>query len=346
MSKPSVSVLMSVYNGERYLQEAVESVLQQTYTDYEFIIIDDGSKDRTWELLNAFNDPRIRLISNEENIGLTQSLNKGIQMSRGDYLARQDADDISTSERLAMQMRFLREHPEVGVLGTWVAYIDKQGQRIGTWATPGSPPLVSWSLLFGNCIAHPSVIVRRSLLRQGLTYRPEFPYAQDYDLWVRLNTKTQLANLTDVLYWRRVHEEMIGVKYSEQQDQTVRVVMQQAIKRVLAEEVSDSLIAKLWRSSRGQLLNSHGDVKAVASLVVALYRAFTSKLTLDKGELAEVKKDAVRRLQDLAVCHAEQFQASASRLLWQSIRLDRRLPVNAYFRMMRKFLGIWLRKSS
>ncbi len=345
MSKPSVSVLMSVYNGEHYLQEAVESVLQQTYTDYEFIIIDDGSKDRTWELLNSFNDPRIRLVRNEKNIGLTQSLNKGIQMSRGDYLARQDADDISTSERLALQMRFLEEHPGVGVLGTWIAYIDKKGERMGIWATPGSPLLISWSLLFGNCIAHPSVIMRRSLLQQGMRYRPEFPYAQDYDLWVRLNTKTQLANLTDVLYWRRIHEEMISAKYSEQQDQTVRVVMQQAIKRVLAEEVSDSLIAKLWRSSRGQLLNSHGDVKTVASLVVALYRAFTSKFTLDIGELTEVRKDAARRLKDLALSHAVQLPVAARSVLWQSILLDRRLPLITCFKMMYRLLGMKLRKT-
>jgi len=340
MSKPSVSVLMSVYNGERYLQEAVESVLQQTYTDYEFIIIDDGSKDRTWELLNAFSDLRIRLISNEENIGLPQSLNRGIQLSRGDYLARQDADDISTSERLAMQMRFLEEHPEVGVLGTWVAYIDKQGQRIGTWATPGSPPLVSWSLLFGNCIAHPSVIVRRSLLRQGLTYRPNFLYAQDYDLWARLDTKTQLANLAEVLYLRRVHQEMVGVKHSERQDQTARVVMQQAIERVLADDVSGTLIEKLWRSSRGHRLDSSGDVKAVASLVEDLYRAFSCRYMQDTSELREVKKDAVCRLQDLAVLHAKQFQTTASRVFWQSIRLDRRLPVDACLQMMRKCLRI------
>lgn len=337
---------MSIYNGERYVREAVESVLQQTYTDFEFIIIDDGSRDRTWELLSSFDDPRIRLVCNEKNIGLTQSLNKGIQMSRGDYIARQDGDDISTPERLALQMRFLEEHPGVGVLGTWVAYIDEKDERIGIWATPGSPLLISWSLLFGNCIAHSSVVVRRSVLRQGMRYRPEFAYAQDYDLWVRLNAKTQLANLTDVLNWKRVHEEMISVKYSERQSQTARLVMQQAMKRVLAEDVSDSLIVKLWRSSRGQLLNSHDDVRAVASLVVALYRAFTSKPKLDRSELAEVKKDAVRRLQDLAVCQAEQFQAGASSVLWQSIRLDQRLPVEAYFQMMRKFLGIWLRKRS
>jgi len=331
---------MSVYNGERYLREAAESILNQTYTDFEFIIIDDGSRDGTWELLSSFNDPRIRLVCNEKNMGLTQSLNKGIQMSRGDYLARQDADDISTPERLALQMRFLEEHPDVGVLGTWVAYVDEQGQRIGTWATPGSPLLVSWSLLFGNCIAHPSVIVRRSLLRQGMRYRAEIPYAQDYELWVRLNTKTRLANLTEVLYWRRVHDEMISVKYSEQQDQTVRVVMQQAIKRVLADDVSGTLIEKLWRSSRGHRLDSSEEVKAVASLVVDLYRAFSCKNTLATSELREVKKDAVRRLQELSILHAKQFQATASRVLWQSIRLDRRLPVDACFQMMRKCLRI------
>ncbi len=345
MSRPRVSVLMSVYNGERYLRESVESILNQTFKDFEFIIVDDASEDASLEILETYRrkDTRIRLVQNANNIGLTSSLNKVIQMSRGDYLARQDADDISESERLVFQLRFLEDYPDVGVLGTWVAYVDKQGQRTGIWQTPTTPSLVRWSLFFGNSIAHPSVMLRSSLVEGGVAYRPEISYAQDYDLWVRLSAKTQLTNLPEILYLRRVHEEMIGVKHYEQQDQTVRVVMRQAIMKVLGEEVSDVLIGRLWHSSRGELLHTPAHLEAVATLILDLYRIFSTKNTFGAGELAEVKKDVVRRLKNLALSHVGQQPSAACRVLWQSILLERGLPVTTCLKMMYRFLAAKLK---
>ncbi len=129
---PRVSVLMSVYNGERFLRDSVESILGQTFTDFEFLILDDGSTDSTCEILEEYanKDARIVLVRNDRNLGLTRSLNKGLRLVRGEYLARQDADDISLPKRLEMQVKFLDAHPEVGVVGSALEIIDENGNTI------------------------------------------------------------------------------------------------------------------------------------------------------------------------------------------------------------------------
>src|SRR4051794_29608800 len=116
---PKVTVLLAVYNGERYLREAIDSILGQTFQDFEFLIINDGSTDSTREIILSYHDPRIRLVDNEDNIGQTRSLNRGLALAAGQFVARQDADDISEPERLASQVAFLEIHPEVVLLGTW-----------------------------------------------------------------------------------------------------------------------------------------------------------------------------------------------------------------------------------
>ncbi len=117
-SAPRVNVIMAVFNGEQYLQEAIESILRQTFDNFEFVIIDDGSTDKTVEILNRFSDERIKRLTNESNIGLTRSLNRGIRFSRGEYIVRQDADDVSLPERLAKQVAYLDAHSMVGLVGT------------------------------------------------------------------------------------------------------------------------------------------------------------------------------------------------------------------------------------
>jgi len=143
--KPTVSVLMPVFNGEQFLRPAMNSILNQTFTDFEFIIVDDGSTDHSREILNSYTDSRVRLICNESNIGLTDSLNRGLEAASGNYIARMDQDDISLPERLAKQVAFMDSHPEVGVCGTWAKDIDQTDST-----TPGhssdNPMLLKASL--------------------------------------------------------------------------------------------------------------------------------------------------------------------------------------------------------
>jgi glycosyltransferase involved in cell wall biosynthesis len=198
---------MAVYNGEKYLPEAIESILSETFTDFEFLIVDDGSTDRTQEIINSYQDPRIRLISNPENVGLTRSLNRGLDLARGEYIARMDSDDISLPERLAKQQTYMDTHREVAVCGTWAKDIDSAGTVTGVRETPVGDDLEReyWR---PSPIIHPSAIIRRAHLN-GLRYDDQIRYAQDFDLWLRLKPQHKLANLPEHLLLYRVHSDSI-----------------------------------------------------------------------------------------------------------------------------------------
>ena len=216
-----VSILMPVFNGEKYLQEAIESILGQTFVDYEFLIIDDGSADQSFSIIKEFGDSRIKLERNGLNRGLVYSLNKGLDLASGEYIARMDCDDISLPERLAKQVAFMDCHPEVGVCGTWVESMDT-GQIYRCLVDHES---IQAGLLQTNQMAHPSVMIRTSVIRQHrLYYNPAFPYAEDYELWVRMAKLTRLANLPEVLVRHRIHSLQISNLYQKEQQEIADLI--------------------------------------------------------------------------------------------------------------------------
>jgi hypothetical protein len=202
---PKITVLMSVYNAERYLHEAMDSILNQTFKDYEFVIVNDGSTDGTLGILQGYRDPRIRIINNPQNIGLTQSLNEALKSARGEYIARQDADDISLPDRLARQLRFMQTHPEVGGAGSWAEFIDPQGERIRRAQRPTEHDEICAHLLIYNPFIHTSAFIRKQTLEEVGGYREDLRYAQDYDLWWRLAQVGRVTVIPRVLVKRRKH---------------------------------------------------------------------------------------------------------------------------------------------
>ena len=213
---PKVNIIMSVYNGDKYLREAIDSILNQTFTDFEFIIINDGSTDQTKEILESYTDPRIRLF-HQENMGLTKSLNKGLRLAEGEYISRQDADDISEPERIEQEVKFLDDNPQVALVGTHVSFIDKQGKEFDGWKPPCGHEEIRKKLMKGNCFCHGSVMIRRECLSAIGVYREVFKHTQDYDLWLRLSERYKVANLNKVLYRFRRHPKAISrEKLSEQ----------------------------------------------------------------------------------------------------------------------------------
>lgn len=209
---PQVTVLMPVYNGNRFLREAIESILNQTFTDFEFLIIDDGSTDNSVETISSYADPRIRLVRNVTNIGVARTLNKGIGLARGDYIARMDADDVSLPRRIEIQLSFMKENPETDVLATRVALIDAKGNDQGSWEadhTATTHDEIRRRLPDSNCIAHPTVMMRRSIAsRYG--YREDQLHAEDYDLWLRLTADNlKIEKIGDPLLRYRVHTKSI-----------------------------------------------------------------------------------------------------------------------------------------
>jgi glycosyltransferase involved in cell wall biosynthesis len=211
MKETKVSVIMGVYNGERYLHEAIESILQQTFTDFEFIIINDGSNDTASSILQSYKDPRIVLINNDRNIGLTKSLNRGLEICRGVYIARMDVDDISLPERLERQVRYLDANPEIGLLASSFVYIDEAGNEKMLSNPPTNKAQLKEAMLKENQFCHGVVMFRRSCIEKVGSYRPEFRYTQDYDQWLRILEFYEIASLPEVLYKYRVTVKNISV---------------------------------------------------------------------------------------------------------------------------------------
>lgn len=216
---PKISVVMSVYNGARHLREAIDSVLNQTFSNFEFIIVNDASTDRSRDIVLSYSDPRIVLIENERNEGITRSLNKGLRAAQGLFIARQDADDISEPQRLEVEVDFLERFPDVGLVGTHAAFIDRKGRVFGTWETPATHEEIVKGMQYGNCFCHGSVMVRKRCLDTVGFYREAFKYAQDYDLWLLVSEQYRTANISMPLYrMRRSPDTISRSRHSEQLD--------------------------------------------------------------------------------------------------------------------------------
>ncbi len=194
---------MGVRNAEPWVQAAVESILAQTQQEFEFIVVDDGSTDRTGAILDGFVDPRLKVF-HQPRAGLTRSLNRALRLASAPLVARMDADDVALPERFARQLDFLEHHPEVGLLGTGCHEISPSGEVLRTITPPADDGAIRRALIRRNPFIHSSVVMRREALEAAGGYDEGLPVAQDYDLWVRMSRVTRLANLPEPLVLRRL----------------------------------------------------------------------------------------------------------------------------------------------
>ena len=222
--KPIISVVMAVYNGEKFLRDAIDSVLSQTYCDFEFIIIDDYSTDNSVKIIESYQDSRIRLIKNEQNMRLPASLNKGIRLARGIYIARMDADDISLPTRFAKQKEYLDSHLDVVAVGGSYQAMDEAGNDLYVYHAKTGKKLARYYLM-PSPMAHPTVMIRRDIIvNNNLFYDEQYSSAQDYDLWLRVIKKFKIDNLSAVLLRYRLQSNSISAtKRQQQQDNTYEI---------------------------------------------------------------------------------------------------------------------------
>jgi glycosyltransferase involved in cell wall biosynthesis len=298
---PPVSVVMAVYNSAKVVAEAIESILHQTLTDFELILVDDGSTDGTGEILREYarQDPRIELYV-QENCGLIASLNRYGRLAKGRYIARMDADDISLPSRLEKQFRFLEAHPEIGVLGTWIQDIDENRVLGTTWPVPTDSAILRWFLMFGNCMAHSSVMMRRAVLECAGYYRSGALHVEDYDLWIRASEITGLANLPEVLVHYRISGHSVSDKNLFLQDQLATDLKCALIGSLLRHDVRRDAINALQQSAAGVPVRDRVAAMDAANLLPELYQAYAGKVQLTRDETAEIAADVVRRLSLLA----------------------------------------------
>lgn len=251
-SVPLVSVLMPAYNCEAYVLEAVSSMLSQSFADFELLVIDDGSLDSTRKLLESVDDPRLRLVSNERNIGLIGTLNRGLDLATGRYIARMDADDVSAPERLEKQVFYLEGHPDVHVLGSMVNLINEQGMVFGAISGyPTDPDEIHRYLLRECCLIHPSVIFRKDTVKAAGGYAANARHAEDYDLWLRLSVRHKIANLPDKLVSYRMHRDQVSIRNLITQHQVAQRCRRAALKKRAAlgeivSEIEQVVNANLW----------------------------------------------------------------------------------------------------
>jgi glycosyltransferase involved in cell wall biosynthesis len=207
---------MTVYNGETYLRETVDSILGQTYTDFIFLVLDNASTDRSREIIRSYDDPRIKLEALPENIGQIAALNKGLEMIDTPYVARMDADDISPPERFEQQVAYLDDHPDTGICGTQAIVFD--GKKETRIKLPRTHDDLNVRLLFECCISHGSVMMRKPLLdKYNLRYSETLGHSEDWELWQRAGRHFRLVNLPGYLIRYRVHEKSESYRISHRQ---------------------------------------------------------------------------------------------------------------------------------
>ena len=251
MGEPAISVVMPVYNGVKYVAEAVRSILGQTRGDFEFLAIDDGSTDGSGEILRRFaaEDGRIKLVS-RENRGLTRTLNEAAELARGEFIARMDADDVALPGRLAAQMEYMRAHPECGVVGGAVVCITAEGWEIDAWTPPGGHEAIDAGHIRGvpGGILHPTALLRRSVLKQAGGYRDEWELAEDLDLWLRMAEVARVGNVGEVVLRYRMHAASLSQARRREQWERVWQVVRQARERRGLE----ALPARKWPGGGGE----------------------------------------------------------------------------------------------
>lgn len=231
-----ISVIMSNFNTpEEYLREAIESVLNQTYNNFEFIIIDDCSTDNSLEIIKTYTDERIVILKNDENLGITKSLNRGLKIAKGEFVARMDADDICLSERFEKQVEYLREKPEVVVCGTGVELFgdgaDSYKEKMVCKTIPQKEDF-QIRLLFGNHtnIIHPTAMFRhKSLIENSIKYDERYIYAQDYRMWVSCSRVGECANLPDILFKYRMHNKAVSSNKKDAQKECAKNIMEEQL---------------------------------------------------------------------------------------------------------------------
>ena len=218
MGQPQVSVVIPVWNGECYLKQAIESILAQDFVDFELIVIDDGSTDRSAEIVTAFaHDPRVAL-HKQANAGVVAARNAGLRVAQAEFVAFLDADDIAKRDRLSKQVAYLQANPEVAVVGSHITYFSDKDGDLRTQEFPSNSDQVASALESGNPLAQPAVMLRKSMAIAAGGYRAAFKFgAEDYDLWLRLSEKHPLANLPEVLTLYRIHPDSLTHRLRHEQ---------------------------------------------------------------------------------------------------------------------------------
>lgn len=267
---PKVTVLLPVYNGERYLAETLASLFQQTYTDFELLIIDDGSTDSSADIIQRVADPRIRLLKNPKRLKLSGALNRGMRESKGKYIARMDADDIAFPQRLQQQFDYMEAHPEIGVCGTAIEIFGQGSPRKDIY--PKTSEAIRAYALFDCPFCHPSVMMRRDMfLQHDLWYDGAYYPTEDYELWSRAIDRFPTANIDEVLLRYRVHgESMTGSDWDRMDKQAARIIKERLERLGVSCTDEEVLFHRSIGRGRSSVVSAYSDLSRAEEWLLQL----------------------------------------------------------------------------
>ncbi len=315
---PLVSVLVAVHDGEAFVRTALASVLGQTVSDLELVVVDDASSDGTEAILASIADSRVRVIRNDEQLGLAGSLNRGLDEARGTFVARLDADDVAMPQRLERQLARLRSTPTAAVIGSAVMELDVAGRVGSPHSMPVGATVVRWAALFSSPFFHPTVVVERDVLeRHSLRYDPSFEESEDYDLWSRLLDVAEGDNLPDPLVLYRVHSEQASQRRRELQRECQLRVARAAIGRE-APDLSPEGSELAWRVGVAEPIAA-GEASAAADAYLELLGAFEARW--GRGARPRAARDLMRLASRLP-------GSGGARVAGHALRLDPGLPAH------------------
>jgi glycosyltransferase involved in cell wall biosynthesis len=248
---PKISILLPAYNVAPYIRGAMESILSQSFKDFELLVFEDASTDETLDILSTFKDSRVRLLHSTVNRGYITHLNEGLLQAQGEYIARMDADDIAVALRLEKQCNYLDQNPEISVLGSDVYTTFEDGKRGPLWKYPETPEKVAARLLFHTSHAHPAVMFRRELVDKGLfRYDESFYSAEDYELWTRLAGQVRMANISlPLLYYRISKQQVSNVLKPTQVELSIKIRNAYVSRyRKFEHDNEEQLFSRFWRT--------------------------------------------------------------------------------------------------
>lgn len=287
---PELSIVMPMYNAAAYVEHAVQSLLSQTFRDFELIVVDDASTDGSAERVHRLGDPRVRVLTNERNMGIVFSRNRGLNASVGRYYAPFDADDVAFPNKFERQIGFMNGHPRFGMVGSWARMIDRGGNSLpGTWKLPAQPEQIPSILLFRNYFVNSSTLIQRDALPEG-GYREGFDIGEDYVMWTEMARRTAVWNLPEYLVYVRQHPESTTKKDPECLRQYERKVFRHLfgdIGMVLSDADCRALLQLKGRAP----ISASDDLMAIENLLLTILRNNVRMQAFDPVQLRRTLRD-------------------------------------------------------
>ena len=291
MPNPRISIIFPVYNSEKYLLESLESVFNQTISDFELIIINDKSTDSSLNIIKKiekeYSNFQIKIIHNKYNIGLSKSLNKAFKKSKGEFIARMDSDDIASPDRLEKQLNFMIKHPDVGLVGSNSVIVDKNKKKIDYTDYPLNDIDIRAHFFFHNPINHPSILFRKELFRSS-PYSTKYKTTQDYYFYYCLMSQTKLANIKDYLMTQRIHSDSVSFKYKKIQLTNTLKIQQEYYLSIIKKKFDHQkffILNKYFLSDKDAFLKDRINIASACLEVLDLYKniqIFTKNKSIEK----------------------------------------------------------------